>query len=492
MTMKINLIPLFVAIGIALTSYPLLTVSAPPMTDLPAAAGRIWLELNLSEGRAFEAGQFRFGLPPAGFLHDILVLLSCKLTGLSAVTALLVLDTLAWAGLLILLVKLGRRIDISRSLWLIPLLAGVFRWDFAGQEGLLAWRFGELMLVAFYLAAILAPSDRPPVKLFWLAPAVLYFSHGAAFAFWILLAAVYTWDTKPGSKKYIHPLAGCVPPGIYHLVRTWPLSAESAGPIEWGKWQMFSGSYSGPILQWSIVLTAGFVLAALIFHAIMYRTEPVGYAQQKRTDEHRHHLIQTAVLFAAALVLPYSANLQALELALLFSVPCACAPLPAASVVRRRILLPGVLLCALGGQCYDLQKYFAWSRDLQNIVFGDWRGALAPYRKLYSAVFPPLSAYPALAKYPHYAAEVHGVDPRQFAGKDRWVQSRSTGPSIAQPDVQIADYQRAEFTGFYDDILIVASPQDPFVPEYISFWKTAFPDGSITALSPFAHVFRKH
>ena len=158
--MKMNRITCAILLAAGLSTWPIFASPTPPIMDLPSTAGRIWLELRVWEGRVFEAEQFRFVLPPPYALHDLLVALAAKLTGQSPTRVILAVDLVAWVALLAALVRIGRMLRMAAPLWLIPLVASLLRWDFAGQFGNFAWRMGETLLLIFYARLIMAP-DRP-------------------------------------------------------------------------------------------------------------------------------------------------------------------------------------------------------------------------------------------------------------------------------------------------------------------------------------------
>lgn len=510
--MKNFLTAVVVILCAGLTTIPLLTVPAPPISDLPSTAGRIWLEWRLSEGFPQESEQFFFTWPPPYVVQDALVILACRLSRVLPTQILLALDTLVWIVLLFALVRLGCRLtgETGAGMWVIPILASLFRWDFAGQFGNFAWRMGETALILFYILLILESGTRGRAFGFWIAPLVLYFTHVMAFAFWIPLIAVHALVSR---RFVVHSVAGCFLPVGYHLIRAWrlpeslhalpPALAEASVdpyrwiPISWEKLSLFGGIYPDTILQGSVYLALAFVVLAAVTRAL---------AGTARPAPERLHLICVSVIAIAAILLPYAnrwpgasrtlylhfANVRALELAALLAAPCAAFVLPAASVIRRRLVLPGLLFLVLAGQTVSLHRYFEWSQELQRIVFGDWNHALLSRRHFYSAVFPSMSGYPALHRYPHYAAKEGVYDPRLFIEEHFWVRPKSPWPVLSLYETRMEAYQDRSFTDFYDDILIVTSPQDPFIPAYASFWKETYPDGSVLTFSPFAHLFRKN
>lgn len=514
---KINLIVFFLVLAAGLTALPLFHCPAPPISDLPSTAGRIWLEQRLWEGLPFETENFEFVLPPPYFLHDALILLATRVSGISPAAMILAADTLVWTILLIALVGLGRRLNETRALWMIPLIAGLLRWDFAGQFGNFAWRFGEMLLIVFYVYLILdpaRPNDRRPAAAFWLAPLILYFAHAIAFAFWVLIVIVHAFSlprAERSAPSVLHALGGCLLPAGYHLIRMnvtgRPLislvdSAVSSVPepyrwipFNWEKLPLIRGFFPVWFLEWSVVLAVALALGAALIWMV-----------SKKSETDRPHFFQISALYIAAALLPYStkwpgasqtvymhfANVRLLELAVLLSVPCVCAVLPPRSIIRWRVIFPGVVLVALVGQSIALNKYFGWCQDqLQKPVFGEWKSSLRPHRKFYSVVFPSLSVYSALHRYPHYAAEEGCYDPRLFIEEHFWVRPKTPWPVVGIYDTRIDPYERRNFADFYDDILIVSSPRDNFTPEYTAFWKKTYPEGEIVSFSQFARLFRK-
>lgn len=518
--MKSPLTAVVIVLCTALTTVPLLAVPAPPLSDLPSTAGRIWLEWRLWEGSVPEAGQFHFAWPPPYALQDALTLLVCKISNVSPARILMELDTIVWMILLFALVRLGRRLSecADSGIWVIPILASLFRWDFAGQFGNFAWRMAETELILFYVLLVLESGPRSPAAAafgraigFLAAPLILYFTHAIAYAFWILIAAA-SCRSLISARLAMPAAAGCLIPAGYHLLRTWkfsgsmnslsPILADPAAdpyrwiPVSWNKLSLFGGIYPDPILQGSIFLALAIAVFAAGSRALAGPAKP---------DPVRRHLMIAGVVAASAFLLPYAtrwpaasrtlylhfSNVRALELAALLAAPFAVFVLPEQSVIRRRLILPGLLLIVLVTQTVRVHRYFEWSHDLQRIVFGEWDPGRLSGRRFYSAVFPSMSGYPALHRYPHYASARGAYDPRLFIEEHFWVRPKSPWPVLSIYETQIDAYRQPAFSNFYDDILIVTSPDDPFIAEYSAFWKTAHPDGGVTAFSPFAHLFSR-
>ncbi|OGH58467.1 MAG: hypothetical protein A3G34_08340 [Candidatus Lindowbacteria bacterium RIFCSPLOWO2_12_FULL_62_27] len=514
--MKMNRITCAILLAAGLSTWPIFASPTPPIMDLPSTAGRIWLELRVWEGRVFEAEQFRFVLPPPYALHDLLVALAAKLTGQSPTRVILAVDLVAWVALLAALVRIGRMLRMAAPLWLIPLVASLLRWDFAGQFGNFAWRMGETLLLIFYARLIMAP-DRPRPLWLWLAPVCLYFTHVIAFAFWALMLAV---DSVSRKSARWPALAACVVPLAYHLIRLTqvlpepnPL-ADDLGPSgassyhwipwSWSKLALIGGVYTIPALQWSLFLTLAFILAHIAWRAVQMKPPPAAAGADAQIE--RRHFAQVLAFLAAAVLLPYItewpgpaktvylhyANARALELALLMALVYSGVLLPADSTIRLRILMPALIVTALAVQGASLTKYVRWNQGLQRMVFGDWPSALRPGRRFYSVVFPSLSGYPGLHRFPHYAAEFGSYDPRLFIEEHFWIRPNSPWPVPNLFETRLAPYQRREFLDFYDDVLIATTPQDPFVQEYVVFWKQAHPAGTVMELTPFVRLFRKN